>query len=205
MKADRDPAPPVRGVHSSDDTQAAEHLRFIRDTMARAHAFTAVPGWGMVAMGVTAVAATLIAARQPTPDGWLLVWILEAILAVGIGIVAFRRKVRRGNMTLRSGPGRKYLLSLLPPMVAGALITLAFWRSGDLTLLPGIWLLLYGAGTMTGGAFSVRSVPMMGLAFMIVGVPALFWPGAWGDIGMALGFGGAHIVFGAYIARHHGG
>ena len=90
-------------------------------------------------------------------------------------------------------------------MVAGALITLAFWRSGDLTLLPGIWLLLYGAGTMTGGAFSVRSVPMMGLAFMIVGVPALFWPGAWGDIGMALGFGGAHIVFGAYIARHHGG
>lgn len=204
MSADREPA--GRAVApSSPDVQAAEHLRFIRDTMARAHAFTAVPGWGMVAMGVTAIAAAVVASRQPTQEAWLLVWIVEAVLAVGIGIFAFRRKVHRGDMTLRSGPGRKYLLSLIPPMLAGALITFGFWLDGDLTLLPGIWLLLYGAGTITGGAFSVRPVPMMGVAFMLLGVPTLFWPGVWADLGMSLGFGGAHIAFGAYIAKNHGG
>jgi hypothetical protein len=71
--------------------------------------------------------------------------------------------------------------------------------------LPGAWLLLYGTGVVTGGAYSVRSVPLMGAAFMVVGALALFAPPAWGDAFMALGFGVLHIVFGVIIWRKHGG
>ena len=55
--------------------RARENLRFIRDTMERAQAFTGVPGWGGVAMGVTALAAAWVASLQSSVDRWLLTWL----------------------------------------------------------------------------------------------------------------------------------
>src|SRR5258708_16208150 len=62
-------------------TRAMDNLRYIRETMEGASAFTAVPGWGGVAMGITAMITALIAARQSTRDRWLAVWIGEAVIS----------------------------------------------------------------------------------------------------------------------------
>lgn len=189
----------------ASEERATEHLAFIRDMMARSGSFTAVPGWGMVAMGATAMPAAVIAGAQTSPGDWLAVWLLEAALAGTLGGTLLIRKARQGGVSLRSGPGRKYMLSLLPPMAAGLLITVAVWLSREVALLPGLWLLLYGAGTITGGAFSVRVVPLMGLAFMALGTVALFIPLAWGNVLLGAGFGGLHVGFGLIIAKHYGG
>ncbi len=185
--------------------RAMEDLRFIRQTMEGGAAFTAVPGWGGVGMGLTALAAAAVASSQPTAEGWLLVWILEAVLAVAIGAVAIQRKARRADLPVLSGAGRKFLLSFLPPALAGGVLTVALWRAGADSLLPGAWLLLYGVAVVTGGAFSVKTVPMMGICFMILGVFALLAMPAAGDLSMAVGFGGLQILFGTTIARRHGG
>lgn len=185
--------------------RAIEDLRFIRKTMERGATFTAVPGWGGVGMGVTAVAAAALASGRPTAEGWLLVWALEALLAVAIGAVAIHRKARRANLPVLSGAGRKFLLSFLPPALAGAALTAALWQAGADSLLPGVWLLLYGAAVVTSGTFSVRIVPVMGCCFMVLGVFALVVMPAAGDLSMALGFGGLHILFGLVIAAKHGG
>jgi hypothetical protein len=187
------------------DARAADHLRYIRETMERAGEFTAVPGWGGVAMGITALVAAGLAHRQATPNGWLAVWLLEAFVAVAIAAPAAATKAHRANSALFSGPGRKFVLSFAPPIFVGALLTLALLRAGHINLLPGVWLLLYGTAIVTGGAFSVRIVPLMGLCIMVFGGAALFSPASWTDAWMAAGFGGVQIVFGAWIARRFGG
>jgi len=187
------------------DSRAADHLRYIRETMERAGEFTAVPGWGGVAMGITALAAAFFAARQASSRAWLAVWLVEAFVAVAIAAPAAATKAHRANSTLFSGPGRKFLLSFAPPIVVGGLLTFALYAAGAVAALPGVWLLLYGTAIVTGGAFSVRVVPIMGFCLMSLGAVALFAPATWGDAFMAAGFGALQIAFGAWIARRHGG
>jgi hypothetical protein len=185
--------------------RAMEDLSFIRDTMERAGATTAVPGWGGVAMGVTALAAAALAAGRPPSPGWLAIWLSASLVALAFGGWAMTSKARRGHAPVFSRPARRFLLSYLPPLVVGALLTVVLARAGLFDALPGTWLLLYGTGVVTGGAFSVRVVPVMGLCFMALGALALFAPPAWGNWLMAVGFGGLHVAFGLVIARRYGG
>ncbi len=198
-QADPSPEPIALG------DRAMEDLRFIRRTMEGGAAFTAVPGWGGVGMGLTALAAAALASSQPTSDRWLLVWLLEAFLAVAIGAVAIHRKARRAGLPILSGAGRKFVLSYLPPALAGVVLTVAIWEAGADSLLPGVWLLLYGTSVVTAGTFSVKIVPVTGICFMVLGVFALLAMPAGRDLSMATGFGGLHILFGTIIARRHGG
>src|SRR5438034_6086485 len=168
------------------DARAADHLRYIRETMASAAEFTAVPGWGGLPMAITAMVAAFVASRQPTPRAWLIVWLVEAFIAVAIAAPAAATKAHRANSRLFSGPGRKFLLSFSPPIVVGALLTYTLFQAEALTALPGVWLLLYGTAIVTGGAFSVRVVPVMGLCLMLLVAAALFVPAGWGDAFMAI-------------------
>jgi hypothetical protein len=187
------------------DARAADHLRYIRETMERAGEFTAVPGWGGVAMGVTALAAAFFAARQTAPRAWLGIWLIEAFVAVAIAAPAAATKAHRANSALFSGPGRKFVFSFAPPILVGGVMTFALFAAGAVSTLPGMWLLLYGTAIVTGGAFSVRVVPVMGFCLMSLGAAALFAPARLGDLFMAAGFGILQIGFGVWIARRHGG
>jgi hypothetical protein len=194
-------SPHSRPLHD----RALADLRFIRQTMERAGAFTALPGWGQVAVGLTALVAAVVAARQASTELWLATWLGEATVALAIGGWTLVRKAYAVNDPILSGPGRRFGLSFLPPMLVGGLLTVALYRAGLATALPGVWLLLYGTAVVTGGAFSVRVVPFMGLCFMALGAVALFGPPTWGTWCMAAGFGGLHVVFGVVIARRYGG
>jgi len=197
----RTPTPEPPALH----VRAMDNLAFIRDTMEAAGSFTAVSGWGMVAVGIIAWAAAVVAALQPTPLQALYVWFAAAVIAPAVSLWATVRKARNAHVPILSGPGRKFLLSFSPPLVVGALLTLVLYRGGLVEMIPGMWLLLYGTGVLAGGAFSVRVVPAMGVCFMLAGAFALFSPPSWNGWIMAAAFGGLHIGFGIPIARRHGG
>jgi hypothetical protein len=186
-------------------THAMDNLRFIRETMERAGSFTAVPGLGGVAIGVSALIAAAIARRQPTLERWLAVWLIEAAVALILATIAIKHKASASKGPLISAPLRRFVLSFAPPFLVGALLTAVLYRAGASSAIPGVWLLLYGTSVVTGGAFSVRIVPVMGLCFMSLGAVALFCPFAWGTTFLAVGFGGLHLAFGIVIARRYGG
>jgi hypothetical protein len=185
--------------------RAMDNLRYIRETMERATPFTGISGWGEIAIGTTALIASFVAAQQSTFRMWFAVWVAEGLISVLIGGWSMDRKARAVHMPLVSGPGRKVVFSLAPPLIAGALLTLVLARAGVTTAIPGMWLLLYGTAVITGGMFSVRAVPAMGLCFMLLGAVALFSPTAYANWFMAAGFGGLHLLFGAIIVRKYGG
>jgi hypothetical protein len=187
------------------DDHARDNIRFIREAMERAGSFTAVPGWGGIAMGITAIGAAVIASRQTSSSAWLLTWALEAAVAIGIALWTTYTKAREAGMGLLSGPGRRFVYSFVPPLFVGVLMTMLLARIGSIEEVAGVWLLLYGTAVVTGGAFSIRIVPLMGLCFMVLGAVALFSPLSWGNALLACGFGGLHIIFGAVIAVKYGG
>lgn len=197
----RDARPEPVGIHD----HAIDNLAYIRQTMERAGSFTAVPGTGGALMGLTALAAAALSATQPSPAARIWIWLAEAALAMTIGCLAAARKARRAHLPLLSGPGRKFVAGFAPPLLAGALLTLALFPSGFGAAIPGMWLLLYGTAVVTGGAASVRVVPVMGMCFMAAGSLALVAPAAWGIWLLAAGFGGLHIVFGIVIKVKYGG
>ena len=189
------------GLH----TQAMDNLRFIRDAMENAGSFTAVPGVGGMLMGATALFAAFAAHLSKSPKAWLAIWIGEALLALAIGFAFSWRKAVRNGTSLLSRGFRRFALAMMPAVFTGALLTYVLYAADSHHFLAALWLLLYGVGVSSGGAFSVRVVPIMGMCFLLVGAVAALTPASWTDALMALGFGMLHIVFGWKIARHYGG
>jgi hypothetical protein len=199
------PLRPRRSEPPEMQARAMDNLRYIRGMMESAATFTALSGWGQVVIGATAVGAALVASRQTLPWAWVTTWLAEAGIAAGIAVASMTLKANAAKVPLLSGPVRKLILSFSPPIMVGALLTAAFVERGLFSLLPGVWMLLYGAAVVSAGTYSVRIVPVMGAAFMLTGAAALIAPVAWATPLLIAGFGALHIVFGLWIARRHGG
>jgi hypothetical protein len=185
--------------------RAAENLQFIRQTMERGATFTSIPGVGGVLMGIVALAASGVAAAQPSEERWLASWLAAAGIAAVVGFAMMVRKARRIAVTLTGANARRFALGMAAPFVAGAAITYELWTVRNFTVMAPAWLLLYGAGVLTGGIFSVPVVRTIGVCFMALGIAAIVTPPEWGNVWLAVGFGGLQIGFGIYIARNHGG
>ena len=185
--------------------RAVDNLKFIRETMERSTHFTAVPGYGGILMGVTAIVAAYIAHQQPYQRDWLVVWLTEAGLAFAICLLAMWQKSKIAGQSLFSVPAKKFAFGFVAPLVCGVVITLGLWRFEHYEVMAPIWMLLYGAAVVTGGAFSVRVVPVMGWLFIAAGAVQFMLPAAYGNILMAISFGLFHIIFGAIIAKRYGG
>jgi hypothetical protein len=185
--------------------RAIDNLAFIRETMERSTHFTAVPGYGGMLMGATALVAAYVASIQPSLRDSLITWLVEAALAFSIGLLAMWQKSKIAGQPLASAPAKKFALGFAPPFIAGAIIVLGMIKNGEFYLLAPVCMVAYGAAVVCGGAFSVRAIPVMGWCFIGLGAIAFAIPPSNGNVMMAASFGVTHLIFGAIIARKHGG
>jgi hypothetical protein len=184
---------------------AAADLRLIREAMDHSARFTDVPGAGMIVIGGTALFAAWLAAAAQSEPLWLAVWGFELLLAVAIGAAAIALKAGKNGREFLAIPVRRFLRGMIPPLAAGAVLAAFCLQAGLVSSLPGVLLLLYGTAVVTGGAYSLGVVRIQGVCFMALGTLTLLTGGQFGDVAMALGFGGLHIAFGTVIARRFGG
>ena len=192
-----DPAP----IHE----HALSNLRYIRDAMERASAFTSIPGWGGVGVGVVAIATAILTHPFAGTRAWLVGWLGCAVLAAIVAGITMAMKARRANVSFRGTPARRFFISYFAPIVAAAALTYILGHRGLYAILPATWLLLYGASFISSGAFSIPVVPVMGVCFMALGVAACFVSPTAGNALLGAGFGGLHVGFGVMIARRYGG
>lgn len=183
--------------------QAREALDYIRRTMESAGSFTAVSGWGLLSVGVLGLAAAWVAWSTGEPAA-LPVWLPTATLAIGLAMVANAWKARVIGVPLWSGSLRKLAWVMAPALAAGAMLTWALAEAGQMSLLPGTWLALYGAAVTAGGTLSVRAIRTMGLLVLVLGGVAFLRP-EWNAAFLATGFGLVHVVFGVRLVLKHGG
>lgn len=184
---------------------ALSNLRYIREAMERATAFTSIPGWGGVAVGITAIIAAVLAGREGLSRNWMLIWLGEAVVAAAIAGVTMIVKAKRSDVSFSGAPARRFFISYFAPIAAGAALTIFLATEGFHEALPATWLLLYGASFVSSGAYSIPVVPVMGVCFMLLGIAAGLVPFAVANILLGAGFGGLHVVFGWVIARRYGG
>lgn len=196
---------PVRDEPVNIGDRAIDNVRFIREMMERSSSFTAVPGYGGMLMGTTAVVAAYIASRQAYVVDALATWLVEAFLAFAIGLLAMWQKSKLSGGSLLSTPAKKFAIGFAPPLAVGVVIVLGLWGRGHYDALAPVCIAAYGAAVVCGGAFSARAVPVMGWCFIVLGAVAFALPAAYGNLMMGASFGLLHIVFGAVIARKYGG
>lgn len=195
--------------------RAMENLSFIREAMERSTPFTGISGKGMIVMGLIALAGGHVARLQPTQTWWMMSWLAVALSGCLAGLAAMFWKMRALEQPSVERAARRFALNMAPSVLAGVFLTQMFFELALTAFMPGMWLLLYGAGVVAGGALSVRVLPMMGAAMMALGAVTLFWT-LWGaqnyarpdvaaEAALAVGFGGMHIVSGIIVWRRYGG
>jgi hypothetical protein len=185
------------------DSHALGTLNYIRASIEAAGAF-AVPGIAGIAMGAVGALAAVATSLPGFAAHWLEIWLVAAIAASGIGVLLIARQPERGFM-LYPGPARKFVLSLCPALLAGAVLTEILWQQDHTALIPGVWLLLYGcavlSASMRTSAAMIRPIVVMGALFVACGLVALQVSPRWHNIALGMGFGALHMIFGILIGR----
>lgn len=194
------------GIKDRSHLEPLAELQFIRQTMEHSARFSAISGWGLIAVGASALVAAAIAARLGySPLVWLRTWIAEAVIAAAIAAATSYRKAVRNGSPLSSGPARKVALGILPAVVCGAALTPLLYHAGLVRQIPAMWMLLYGAGMIAGGMASTAPLPLMGTFFMVAGLAAMGGGFTAMNAAMAATFGGIHVVFGLVMVRRNDG
>lgn len=189
----------------SISTGAAEHLRYIRNTIEAAQTFTTVPGKGCIAVGAAGIVAAIMEGVPALAPHWLPIWLTAAVVSCAIALFYMERKARTQGLSLRRAVATRFFLTLAPAFAAGGILTVALSDTVGRDAIAGIWLLLYGVGVAACGLFSIPVVLIAGFAFMGLGTVALAAPAAWAPWLLGAGFGGIHFVLGTIIIRDHGG
>jgi hypothetical protein len=182
------------------DSHAAATLRYIRNSMEAATAFT-VPGAAGIAMSVVGLLATVLSVIPGLAVHWLSIWLAAAVIGALIGGVLVIRPASSQRLALSGTPIRKFAICLTAPLFAGAVLTAVLGTHDALEVIPGTWLLLYGCALIAASVTTTRTIGVMGASFMVLGLFAFLLPMRLQILPLGAGFGGLHLLFGWWISR----
>jgi hypothetical protein len=198
---------------------AAEHLQVIRTLMERSALYRRALAPIMIFNGVVGLAAAVLgwALNIGSPRSYIFFWAGVSVVALAGSFLLVRRQALKESEPFWSPPTRRITLALLPPLVAGLMISVVILaRSGSasgtgsslqgMLWLPLIWVVLYGCAFHAAGFFMPRGMRLFGWALIIggcglfaVGFPDGVRPLDYAHGIMGFFFGGLHLAYGVYL------
>jgi hypothetical protein len=186
------------------ESRALGTLAYIRSSIESSGSM-AVPGMAGIVMGVIGIFATIIASLPRGAAHWLEIWLVAAAIAFVLGAAMMAREAAQSGHARYLGPVRKFLLCLCPALLAGAALTFVLYRSGTTSLIPGVWLLLYGCAVLSASTVTIARtmnlICVMGALFMALGMLAFASPPNTHTVILGMGFGALHTIFGVLIGQ----
>lgn len=186
----------------------AEHtLETIRTLMERSQRYEHISGHsGLVAGSAVLVGCAVLSKTALLPVeprlGFVIVWSVVLAVALAGHLALTSARARQRGEPMWSRQARTVLLALLPNFVASIAVSVLMWRLDRLELLPALWLMLYGCGTMATSFFAPRSILALGITCLVMGVGGLILLPDRPLLTMAIGFGLTHLTFGGCVLFH---
>lgn len=177
--------------------EAEQTLSVIRTLMERSTRYTNLSGHAGIAAGILALGGSALRLWGNTP--FLPTWIGVLIAASGAIVFFTARMARQNGEPFWTRQTRTVVTALLPAFIAALVITMALARVGQVALLPGTWMLLWGVGALAMGFFTPRVISLLGGAFMAAGFVTLFLNPVSDALSMGLTFGAIHLLFGTVL------
>jgi hypothetical protein len=186
------------------ESRALGTLAYIRTSIESSSSMD-VPGMAGIVMGIIGVLAAIVVSVPRLAPHWLVIWLFAAPVALLFGGALVARQIARRGHTRYLGPARKFLLCLCPSLLAGAVLTWVLWTTRMTSLIPGMWLLLYGCAVLSASTVTIagiaRLICVMGALFVALGSMTFVLPTTVHTAMLGLGFGVLHIIFGILIGR----
>jgi uncharacterized BrkB/YihY/UPF0761 family membrane protein len=186
------------------ESRALGTLAYIR-TSIESSGSMAVPGMAGIVMGGIGIIATIVASVPSGARHWLGIWLVAAAVAFALGGAMMAREAAQSGHARYLGPVRKFLLCLCPALLTGAALTFVLFRAGTTSLIPGVWLLLYGCAVLSASTVTIartmRLICIMGALFMLLGILAFAAPPRTHTLILGMGFGALHTIFGILIGQ----
>ena len=198
---------------------AAEHLQVIRTLMERSAVYRRALAPIMIFNGAvgTAAAMTGWCFKIEAPRHFILYWAAVGLVAVAGSFLLVRRQALKESEAFWSPPTRRVTQALLPPLVAGLIISIVALINIDsapaklgpvlgMLWLPLSWVILYGCAFHAAGFFMPRGMKIFGWAFIVggcgllaLGIPDWTQPLNYAHGIMGFFFGVLHLAYGVYL------
>jgi len=191
---------------------AAEHLQVIRTLMERSAVYRRALAPIMALTGVIGLLAGVAGCvfKIEAPGSFALYWLVISLAAVLGALLLVLRQALKEREPFWSPPTRRVVQAMLPPVIAGFMLTLFEFRGAggvEVLKLTFAWIVLYGCALHAAGFFMPRGMKLFGWAFVVGGCALGFLTSL--DIQaplyllangvMGLFFGALHLAYGIYL------
>jgi hypothetical protein len=165
----------------NETERAEEHLRTIRRLMERGTIYRAISAPVALVGGLLSLAACGIQwlrfANGHEPGyGFLILWLLVLAATGATNTLFIVLGARKRGEPAFSPSMKAAFAALAPPLIVGAVITIAFSESTSNPnadcFLGTNWAVCYGLGLLATSHFAPRSLTMLGWAFLVAGLGA---------------------------------
>ncbi len=181
--------------------EAVDQLRVVNEIFVRSRLYRNLPGASGITAGLLALfGGTLFGwtygSAADFPLAFIATWTLVWVLALMSHLFFSIRNANRRMEPVLSEVALLLAQTILPALAVAAILAVAMVRLGQVELLAGLWILVYGMGVLSCRPYVDPWIGWFGWSFLIIGSIHLVWLPGHSNGFMTLSFGLLHLGYG---------